>query len=430
MIDVLTQFEGAMAGSVEVQDRIVLLSLPFDPVCKSDWLEHDYRLHFCFGLKNCSGNDIKVTVSVNSGHEIKLKEEMPPLYGACAPEGPYTRFDTDFGKTDLFNRYLFDINLHPGETRFVSNTIPRTLGRLHHKFTDLAEKGGALVTNFGKSLDGHDLVAYEYLGDGEERPAVLITSGMHPPEPDTFATEAIMEFLNSDQSRSLREVFDFVIVPIVNPDGYARATQAGNAAGVNIYWDFKFKDPGNCPEAYFLHQFALTVSPIVYVDFHSYTFQSHKTSGPYCKPLRRYKGAHVRELVARINAEFSRQMPDQKTMRGYVTYTPSSLGEILTRTLNTISYAKYHIHLKDGELRCREVAVSVLKLILTVLDDAGIQRRHDLVGVSRSVSIARWCHDLLCWGDVWWSGLLHRRLYELYVKWVKPIASFQGRTQQ
>ena len=429
-IDVLTQFEGAMVGSAVLEDRFLKISIPFDPVCKSDWLEHDYRLHFCFGLKNCTGNEIKVSVSVNSGHEVKLREKMPPLYGADAPEGPYTRFDIDCGKTDLFNRYLFDINLRPGETKFISNTIPRTLGLLHQKFTDLAGNGRARITSFGKSLDGRDLVAYEYRGEGHDRPVVMVTSGMHPPEPDTFATEAIMEFLGSDLSWPLREVFDFIIVPVVNPDGYARATQACNAAGVNIYWDFRFKDVGNCPEAYFLYKLASDIRPSVYIDFHAYTFQTQKIGGPYCKPLRRYSGTRVRNLVKEINAGFSRQMPDQQPIKGYVTYTSSSLGEVLTRTFNTISYAKYHIHLQDGELRCREVAVSVLELISTVLKDADIRLRVDLIGISQSRSLERLCHGAMCWGDTLWSGLLHRRLYGFYVTWIKPLAVTRYRTEQ
>jgi len=429
-IEVLTQFECAMIGSAELENRFLKISVPFDPVCKTDWLEHDYRLHFCFGLKNKTESQITVSVSVNSGHEVKLKKKMPPLYGAETPEGPYTRFDADSGKTDLFNRYLFDIDLLPGETKFISNTIPRTLGPLHQKFTDIAAKGYARKTSFGKSLDGRDLEAYEYRREGNDRPVVMVTSGMHPPEPDTFATEAIMEFLGSDLSWPLREVFDFIIVPIVNPDGYARATQACNAAGVNIYWDFRFKDVGNCPEAYFLYKLASDVRPSVYIDFHAYTFQTQKIGGPYCKPLRRYSGSRVRTLVREINTGFSQQMPDQKAMQGYVTYTPSSLGEILTRAFNTISYAKYHIHLQDGELRCKEVAVNVLELISKVLKDADIRLKGDLIGVSQSRSIERLCHDAMCWGDTLWNGLLHRRLYEFYVTWIKPLTVTRCRTEQ
>jgi len=45
-IEVLTQFECAMIGSAELENRFLKISVPFDPVCKTDWLEHDYRLHY------------------------------------------------------------------------------------------------------------------------------------------------------------------------------------------------------------------------------------------------------------------------------------------------------------------------------------------------------------------------------------------------
>ncbi len=138
----------------------------------------------------------------------------------------------------------------------------------------------------------------------------------------------------------------------------------------------------------------------------------------------------ARSLVNKINAEFSRQMPEQKAMTGYVTYTPSSFGEILTRAFNTISYAKYHIHLKDGELRCREVAVSTVKLIVAAMMDDGVRHGRDLREGAGFNSFTRCWHSLVCWGDVWWSGLIHRRLYEFYVKWAKPLIAIRHRAQQ
>ncbi len=425
-LEVLTNFEGAMIGAVRINQEAIFLSIPFDPPVKRDWLEHDYRLHFCFGIRNRSADTKVVRVHVNEGDRATLTKSMPPLYISKTPTGPYKKFICREGASDNFKKYDFELALSAHETVYVSNTIPRSLEGLEKIFSDLAKSGAVEEIIFGSTLDNHDLIAYHYFSTGKNRPVVLITSGMHPPEPDTFATQAIMTFLGSEESQTLRDVFDFIIVPIVNPDGYSRATQAGNAAGVNIYWDFRYRDRSSCPEAYFLYKHAIRHMPVVYMDFHSYTFQRQKTSGPYCKPVIRYRGLETRRLVERINHAFSKQMPSQKLMQGYVTYTPSTLGEILTRHLNTVSYAKYHIHLQDGEAECKKVAVDALLIILESLVGAGMTSSRDLLVRPHGAVPKERVAEIFRYGMVLWNGYLHRRLYEHYVRWVKSKGSTEG----
>jgi len=133
--------------------------------------------------------------------------------------------------------------------------------------------------------------------------------------------------------------------------------------GINLYWDFKEKDKTNAPEAYYLWQYFLKLQPSIYLDFHSYTFQLHrKKASPYIKPLFFYRGEEVKNLVKLINKELI-SLHNGNYLSGDLTYAPSTLAYKLTEKFNTITYAKYHLHTRDGKEEFKNKAVNIVKTI-------------------------------------------------------------------
>jgi len=182
-------------------------------------------------------------------------------------------------------------------------------------------------------------------------------------EADTFATEAIMENLSTNEGKSLLKYFNFIIIPIVNPDGFSHGYNGCNVKGINLYWDFKERDKANAPEAYYLWRYLSKMQPSIYLDFHSYTFQLHrKKASPYIKPLFFYRGEEIKNLVNTINKELI-SLHNGYYLSGGLTYAPSTLSYKLTNKFNTITNAKYHLHIVDGKEEFKNKAVNIVKKI-------------------------------------------------------------------
>jgi hypothetical protein len=333
-IIVQANFEGARLGSSSVEGNTVKVELLYDEPVVADWKRHDYRLHFTFGVENRKGTEKKVRIRVTGGDREELPYSSPLIFASNQAFTGYQRIEVE-GASDEFNTYDFDVLIAAGETLYIANCLPRFLSRLMPIFDELALDAGAVREVFGHSIEGRELIAYKFIGKGDDRPKVLISSGIHPPEPDTLATEGLIEFLGKNDSEALREFFDFVVVPVMNPDGYAHGSQAGNAAGINFYWDFRYHDPTHCPEARALYDYAMELKPVLYFDFHAYTFQSRKHASPYCKPVRRYRGNKVRLAVAESYERVKKEVSNGKGIYGFGTYAPSTFGEILTRDTQT-----------------------------------------------------------------------------------------------
>ena len=103
----------------------------------------------------------------------------------------------------------------------MANTYFQPPRELFARLEGLARAGGAERLEFGKSVEGRNLTAYLYLDQAPENaPLVLVTSGFHPAEPDTLATQAILEYLAGEEGRALRKKLRFAVVPVMNPDGF------------------------------------------------------------------------------------------------------------------------------------------------------------------------------------------------------------------
>jgi hypothetical protein len=340
-------------GDVRIDARIRC-----EAMTRSDWTTHDYNVHFCVGLENAGDDAHQVELSINGGAWDALPDTAPVIYVAAERTGPY-RPSTFSARTDLRKKYVVRARLDAGEKVYIANFLPRALDVLQRSFDALAERGGAKRNVIGHSIEGRPLVAHVY-GDAVARGSLLVTSGFHPPEPDTLAAESIMEFLATPEGAALAAQLAIVVLPIANPDGFARGTQAANAAGINFYWHFAREQPARCPEAAALWELTSTLRPRGYIDFHGYTFQRNKRAGPYLRPGFFYSSPEVRAAAASI---YHRMVAADRTVpvTGFSTYAPHTLGSMLADRFDTITATKFHVHLADGVDACRAQGLAAFR---------------------------------------------------------------------
>jgi len=396
-IRISEELAGPATESATVIGSRVDVALRREAMTRADWTTHDYNVHFSVGLQNDGAVDTDALVSVEGGEWDKLPTRSPLIYGAASPDGPWTPCDFA-ARTDLKKRYAIRVPLRSGERRFIANTLPRRLGDLQLTFDELATRGGARRVIYGKSLEGRELVAYCY--GNSDRATVLVTSGFHPPEPDTLSAEAIMAWLAEDGAGTVLSQLAVVVVPVVNPDGYAHQTQGSNAAGVNLFWDFRAEDERRCPEAAALWRFAADLAPRGYIDFHAYTFQLDKVPGPYCRPLGCYRDKAVREAAQSLYSQLSTASGSAPVF-GFSTYAPATLGSRLNRRFDTLTVAKYHVHLKEGADGCRDRGVAVFRGLVETLISRGLTAQSTIAAQS-SALVER--------SRVWWAGLVRPTL--------------------
>ncbi len=381
-IEIIKNFEGASFGTSHIKDNTIFSTFKEEPIVKKDGLTHDYNWHFVFGLKNNSKEPRTVEVFINCEDKDGLPHKAN-IMGQKSLDSDFFSLSDIEACTDAFKKYYLKMVLLGEETIYVSNTYFRNLKFVHSLLKKKGDQTPYVTTEtYGKSVEGIDLTAYIYSKEGvsnNTKPTILISSGFHPMEADTLATEAIMEFLDTEEGKQLLNQFSFIIIPLVNPDGFSHGYNGCNTKGINLYWDFREKDLKNAPEAYYLWRFISDIQPSVYIDFHSYTFQLHrKHASPYIKPLFFYQGEKVKKLVSSINKELI-SLHDGHYMKGELTYTPSSLPYKLTKKFNTITYAKYHLHIMDGKEAYKKTAVQILKKITQCFIEENIHDKKQIL---------------------------------------------------
>ena len=376
-IEVLKDFDGALAGAHHWKDATLYIEMAPEPPIFVDYAWHTYQSHFAFGLKNTTDREISPVILVTGEKDVN-RDHPALIYSSPSLEQEFTKAGFPAFFDGLF-RYKLLPTLAPGETLYLANTYFQPPKELFARLDGLARAGGAERRVFGKTVKGRDLTAYLYRELAPEHaPLVLITSGFHPAEPDTLATQSILEFLAGEEGRELRRKLRFAVAPVMNPDGFIHGRPASNLSGVNFYWEFTKDDPAKTPEAAALWKLALELKPSVYFDFHSYTFQFSKKASPYAKPLLFYRGEKVRALTRKLEAGLI-SFANGTAHRGEATWAPATMQYQLTRKLNTITFAKYHLALCDGVEGCREHGLGAVLTVCRDLIKAGITDEREIL---------------------------------------------------
>lgn len=403
-VEIINDFEGAMIGAYNLEKSNLNVELKREKV--TTYFKRrstDYNLHFNFGLRNSTSSIKRIYISIGCSEKEVLPHRNIRLWKSNSPDGEYEMFHLKNGITDLHGKYRFEIMLDGADEVYLANFPPRKYSFLTRAFENLENKSGAKKGVIGKTIENRDIISYEY-GDVETKPLILVTSGFHPPEGDTYASEAIMElFLDKKWKDERLRNFSFSFIPILNPDGFANAMQGSNVSEINFHWKFFGNTKDECPEAFYIWEYCKRVRPILYFDFHSYTFQDKEASS-YIKPLGFYHGKDVRRIVSQMYKAVIRRC-NGRYATGYVTYTPSTLQFELTRRFNTITFAKFHIHMKEGVKNSKRLAVDCFEDCLAILENNDVKSSSDIhlrpfgsVKCSSSNEIK--IKMLLLWGSV------------------------------
>ena len=373
-----------------------------EAICHADGAVYDYSRHFCFGLTNLTSAPVDVEVLIGCESAAALPRIDALLFTGGSPDEEFTQTPLA-SRTDVRKAYAFTLPLRAGETRYVANYFFRPYDALVRLFDDIGAAAGGTREVIDHSVDGRPLTMWSWRRRGAGRPVVVMTSGVHPPEPDTLATEAIIRHLATDEGRRWLDAFDIHIVPLANPDGFVHGYSGCNARQVNFYWLFRPEAANPEPETVALWRLMERLQPVLYFDWHGYTFQQGaRHAAPYVKPVALQHGARVRSLVRQMNEQVRRPGGGHQSV-GFLTFAPSTLAPRLTARFNTITYAKYHIELRLGIARNRALAVEVVRAALETLQASGLSPADILLAPAGRVAVdpsAQLASRYL----LWWFG--------------------------
>jgi hypothetical protein len=116
------------------------------------------------------------------------------------------------------------------DSAFVVLRVPYTLGYQQKYIGSLPKRKGVEVIKIGESAKGNPLTLIK-ISRGEEQsekenPCILIYAREHCDEPDSsWAAQGALRFLLGDsaEANALRDQFTFIIIPMIDPDGFAAA---------------------------------------------------------------------------------------------------------------------------------------------------------------------------------------------------------------
>jgi hypothetical protein len=244
------------------------------------------------------------------------------------------------------------------------------LTQINTYYNKLVHDSSIEALHYGTSVKNIPLTAYKlFQVRNPNKPLILITSGFHPTEGDSIATEAITESLLGDLNYHTHH-FDFLMIPVANPDGFEAGLNGCNTNGINFFWDFQNHNKEGCPEAYYLWELLKRFPPNIYIDFHAYSVQGiNKTFGPYVKPSVFYSGLPIKRTASELTNNLQ-TIPGSKSQ---LMFAPSTLSYKVTKEFNTITFAKYHLHQDMGERGMKETAVLVLQKVLEAIDTVQLQ---------------------------------------------------------
>lgn len=344
--------------------RILIPTDPPNPV------GGDYRWYFCVNITNTSKS--KFTFIIDALHpETNENDWMFSNIPVFVSED-FGDWHSLQGVQITSNRdYRLSITLNSGQGIYTSNSLPHRYDTMCNwlRQSQTTHSEISQLTSIGRSAQGRDILLLTISETSDkiynEKDRILITSGMHPAEPDWLATTSIIEKILSDDLwvRDARKQYIIDIIPQLNPDGIVLGTNGCNANGINLYWDFRLYDYKYSPEAAYLWRWIETYTPILYLDFHCYVHNLKKDYQPYLKPVSDYSHPVIRRIVSELDDRLLK-LSHGRASRGKLTNLPSTLAYQITEKYDTITYTKYHLHLKHGIENCRRLGFSVFKTVI------------------------------------------------------------------
>lgn len=163
------------------------------------------------------------------------------------------------------------ISLPPGEG-VVSGQPLLTATHYEKLLEQLADTGGGSRITLGYSHDSRPIDAVR-LGNADAPHLIILLGRQHPPEvTGTVAMDAFaLALAKQIESGAIdRKQYQFLIVPLLNPDGVARGHWRANLGGVDLNRDWgTFSQPETRAVANWLKALPSGVKPVLMLDFHS-----------------------------------------------------------------------------------------------------------------------------------------------------------------
>ena len=338
---------------------------PSIPVAKG------YDYYFCVRLTNTSSEARTVTLdAMRPGYANRKAEWHPSRVPVFISEDFRNWYVLDgVDASANHEEYRASVSLLPGQTVYLSNSLPYPYERMAAWLRQLQadHNDWARLVSLGSSVEGRNILLMSITDpevDDLTKDRILVTSGFHPAEPDWLATTSIIKLLLGGDAwaQMVRKEFIVDLVTQVNADGFDLGTNGCNARGINLYWDFRPDDGTSSPEAAYLWRWIEAHPPSLHIDFHAYVHYLHKDFRPYIRPLSDY-ARRARPVVRAIDRELI-ALCHGRQVRGRDTNLPTTLAAQITKTLGTITYTKFHLHLLHGIPACRQLGVEVFKTIV------------------------------------------------------------------
>ena len=366
-IKIFDNFEGAMIGDYSIKNNNIFLHLKKEKVTFGYRnKKFDYNLHFHFGIQNKTDKKNIVKFFVECKSEDDLHQVLPRIWISSSIDKEYKLEMNMVGKTDFRGKYFFKLHIDAKQSLYVANFPPIRLSRLIQIFQDLSEKSNAKEVIVGRTIKNHCITAYEY-GNMNEKPTILFVAGFHPPERDTIAIESIMEnFLDDQWMEKILKSYSFSLIPILNPDGFANAMQGSNIEEINFHWKFFGNSRKSCPETYSIWEYCSNIKPIVFFDFHAFTFQDN-TARPYLIPKGYYVGTKSKLLQNYLNEKL-KELCNNKYSKNEAILAPNLLSTRLRNEFGTIIIPKFHLHMKNGIKGSKQMSLNCLDIVIDGLN--------------------------------------------------------------
>lgn len=248
-------FEGASRSTCYVEDErtLSILVTPehLPPINPSPW--------YAFRYSTVKGGKLTVNVRyVGARHRY-----VPKWRGSGDPAG--------FSVTVAKDNEAVSITLPPGEG-VISGQPLITSAHYDKLIGQLVKSGRGSRVVLGHSHDGRPIKAVR-LGNINASRLVVLLGRQHPPE---VSGATAMDAFSLTVARLVRsgaidgKQFQFLIVPLLNPDGVARGHWRANSGGADLNRDWgAFKQPETRAVRDWLARRSAKVRPVLMLDFHS-----------------------------------------------------------------------------------------------------------------------------------------------------------------
>lgn len=248
-------FEGASRSTCTIEDArtlsILIAPEHLPPINPSPW--YAFRYH------------------VTDGHRLTVHVRYLGVPHRYAPKWRGSGDPAGVAVTVAPDGRAVTITLPPG--RGVVSAQPLLTGADNDVLLRrLRAVGKGRVVTLGRSHDGRPVTAVR-LGDTNAPHLVVLLGRQHPPEvTGAMAMEAFALAIARQVGTGAidQRKFQFLVVPMLNPDGVARGHWRANLGGVDLNRDWgTFRQPETRAVADWLVRLPATIRPVAMLDFHS-----------------------------------------------------------------------------------------------------------------------------------------------------------------